>query len=106
MGRAVFANCDTVMRQNVYHWQLHQCCKANSRTQVICKYEECAAEYLEAAVKRNTVHRSCHSELTNAEINVTAIVAARLELRQALQVSHRRAFQVSGAADKVRNIFG
>ena len=65
--RAVFADGDGVVREDVDRRDVHQRGQAQRRTQVVGEYQEGAAERPEAAVQDHAVDAGGHAELTDAE---------------------------------------
>ena len=103
MRRAVLADTNRVVCENVKVRKLGQGRQTNRSPAVICKYGECCARRAKQPVVRYAVEDRAHAMLAYPEANVApaGIVAAKIPA--VLNVIHRRSVQISAAAHKQRH---
>ncbi|MNX84449.1 hypothetical protein D3C86_1162460 [compost metagenome] len=100
VGRAVFAQTDRVMGQDVNHAHAHQGGQADRRAAVVREDHEGAGVGDDAAVQGHAVHGRAHAVFTHAPVDVTTGVVGRVEDLGVLDEGVVRAGQVGRAADQ------
>ena len=107
VGRAVFADADRVVREDVDDRDLHERRQADRHPAVVAEDQEAGAErpHLD---QRHAVHDGPHGVLADAEVEVAAAVAAGLEIAGPFEghVGLGRRGQVGGAADQPGDVLG
>ena len=102
VGRAIFAQPDTVVRANVDHADLLDRGQADSVAHIIAEHQEGAAIGDDAAVQRHAVHRGSHTKFANAVMDIAASVISRREQRLALGLGVVGAGQIRRTAQQFR----
>ena len=102
--RAVLAQADRVVREDMNHAQLHQRGHANSVAAVVAEGEEGAAVRNEAAVQRQPVHDRRHAELAHAVVDVAPAGLAGPHGTAAREVGQVRAREVGTAAEHLGDL--
>ncbi len=107
VGRAVFADADRVVREDVDDRDLHQGRQADRHPAVVAEDQEAGAErpHLDQG---HAVHDGPHGVLADAEVEVAAGVAVGLEIARPLErhVGLGRGGQIGGPADQPGDVLG
>ena len=106
MSRAVFAQSDAVMREDIDDLLFHQRRQPNRRAHVIRENEECSAIRNKAAMQRDAVHDCAHAMLADAEAEIPPAEISRLNVAIPFQIGVIRGRKVCRAADQRGNHFG
>ena len=106
MRRAVLANADGVVRQNVEHRQLHQRRQADAVLHVVGEDQERAGVGLKSPVHLHAVDDAGHGLLADAEVQVAALGRLGGEVAAALDVGLVGGRKVGRAADEVGHARG
>ena len=104
MCRTVFADADGVVREDEDGAQLHQSGHSQSIAAVVCESKEGSAVRNESAVQSDAVQDRAHTEFANTVVNVASEIGIRSHGLNALPVGQVGACQVSGAAEKFRQM--
>ena len=80
MGRAVFADANAVVREDVNHRQVRERGEADRRAAVVGEDEERRAARAEDTVRGDAVHDRTHAVLADAETDVATCAVAGLEV--------------------------
>ena len=75
VGRAVFADADRIVRQNINHPNTHQGRQTHGRTHIIGKDQKSAAERNNSAVQRQAVHYRTHRMFADTVKNLITVVS-------------------------------
>ena len=97
VGRAIFADTDRVMRENVDDWQFRKCGEANGGTALIAEYQKRRAAGPENRVVGNAVENAAHGMLADAEAKVAAFAVLGIEIPAFVDVVERRTMQIGAA---------
>ena len=103
MRRAILADTDAVVREDVRHWQAHQGSQADHRLRVVTEDEERRDIGAQAAVEHQAIGNRGHGELADAEMQVAARIVELAEVPLAFHMRLVRRCEVSTAADEVRH---
>ena len=106
MGRAVLADADGVVREDVGDLLLHHCGKAHAVLHIVGEAEERGRIGAQAAVQRHGVADRAHRVLADAEVNVVAFGRFSGEIAAVLHVGLVGRAQVGAAAEQVRQMRG
>ena len=106
MGRAVFADADGVVREDVEGLELGEGRDADRRAEVIGERQERRAGALEDAVVGHAVEDGAHPVLTDAEVEVAAGRGRDVEVAGVLDVVLGRAVKVGGTGEHERRSLG
>ncbi len=98
--RAVLAEADAVVREDVDDAQLHQRGHADRVARVVAEGQEGAAVGDEAAVQRDAVHHRRHAEFAHAIVDVAAALGAAAHRAASREVGQVGAGQVGAAAEQ------
>ena len=74
--RAVFADADRVVREDIDDGDFHEAGEAHGRLQVVAKIEKCSTKGPQTA-ETHAAHGGAHGMFTHAIVNVAAAVLAR-----------------------------
>ena len=103
MCRAIFADTNAVMGQDVRRRKSHQSSQADHRFHVIAEDEERAGIGADAAVEGQAISHGTHGQFADAEVDVAAAVIGFPERAFALHFRLVRRSQVSTAAKELGN---
>ena len=103
MGRAVFADADRVVSENVDVGKLGQRAEPNGSAAVIGKHREGRTRSAEQPVIRDAIENRAHAVLANAEPDVAAAGIVAIKIAAVLDVIHCRSMQVGAAAHEQRH---
>ena len=103
MSRAVFADTDAVVREDVRRRQAHEGSQADHGFHVIAEDEERAGIRTDTAVKGQAIGDGAHSQFTDAEVDVAAAVIGLAEEAFAFHFRLVRRSQVGAAAKELRH---
>src|SRR5450631_3711186 len=107
MSRAIFADADGVMREDMKHRQFHQGSKADRRLHVVAENQERRTERAQMA-KPHSVDDGAHGVFANAEMHVAAAGGLCLQCTSAIerQVGLGGWREIGSAAQNPRHILG
>ena len=103
MGRAVFADADRVVRENVDVRQFRERGEPNRGAAIIGENKKGRAGGAKNAVIRNAVHDRAHAVFANSEMDVAAVRIVAGEILAVLDVIQGRAVKIGAAADEKRH---
>ena len=101
VGRAVFAQADGVVGEDIDDLLLHQRAKAQGGTHVVGEYQEGGSVGDCAAVDSDAIADGAHSVFAHAEVEIASVEVTRANVALAVQDGQRRGGQVGGAANKI-----
>src|SRR6056297_3135571 len=70
MGRAIFTQADTIMREDKNRRNIRQCRKTNSGTTIVRKYKKCTGIWDNTTVQIHPSKSSTHSVLTYSKVDI------------------------------------
>ena len=103
MRRAIFADTDAVMREDVRDRNLHECSQTNHRLRIITEDEERAYIRTQAAMQRDAVGNCCHSQLTHTEMQIAARIVHAAEISFIVHMRLVGWCKVCAAANELRH---
>ncbi len=101
--RAIFADADGVVGEDVDVGQLRERGEPDRRAAVIREDEKRGAGGAEDSVVTDAVHDRAHAVLADAEVDVPALAVVAREIFAAFDVVQGRAVQIGAAADEKRH---
>ena len=106
VGRAVFADADGVMREDVEGLELREGRHADRRAEVVGERQERRTRALEDAVVGHAVEDGAHPVLTDTEVEVAPSRGRDVEVAGVLDVVLGRAVKVGGTGQHERRSLG
>src|SRR2546423_1902214 len=106
MGRAILAEPDRIMCVNVDDVPAHDARQSDWRPHVVGEDEKSRAVRYDAAGQRHSIHDGSHSVLANPKMEIATGITLGGEAGLALDDRVRRASEIGGAADQLRDLAG